>query len=149
MFHNLDRSGGEPRHPGVASVAEAWRNRGRRDPSTARCVDTSHDLGTAGLISDTATAHGLEPVKSFAGRQQQDSAQQACEALAEERSEDYEAHILAASVLSAAVTTALLGGKQSERLHWDEPLSIYDVLEHVTWEVAPSLLGGVPNKRSQ
>ncbi|MET7606706.1 hypothetical protein ABZS96_30285, partial [Streptomyces avermitilis] len=30
-----------------------------------------------------ATAHGLEPVKSFAGAQQQASAQEACEALAE------------------------------------------------------------------
>lgn len=145
---NLRRLEGEPRRPGIEAVAEAWKDRGRRDPSTARCVDTSHDLGSAGLISDTATARGLEPVKSFAGSMQQERAQQACEALAEARTDDYAPDVLACRVLSSAVTTALLGGKHAGRLQWEEPLSVYSVLEQVAWQVAPSLLGGVPHARS-
>ncbi|MET7606590.1 hypothetical protein ABZS96_29655 [Streptomyces avermitilis] len=148
VLQQLPRAEGEARHPGVNAVAEAWKNRTSRDKSTAYCVDTSHDLGPAGLVSDTATAHGLEPVKSFAGAQQQASAQEACEALAEGRSADFSADALAGSVLSSAVTTALLGGKHVGRLHWYDPLSVYDVLAEVAWEVAPSLLGDVPTTSS-
>ncbi|MBZ9645292.1 hypothetical protein [Streptomyces sp. PSKA30] len=149
VLQQLPRAAREPRHPGVNAVADAWKNRASRDPSTARCVDTSHDLGPAGLISDTAAAHGLKALKSFAGGQQQASAQQACEALAEERTEDFSADALAGSVLSSAATTALLGGKHAGQLHWDEPLSIFDVLAQVAWEAAPSLLGGVPQARNE
>ncbi|MFC8428539.1 hypothetical protein [Streptomyces sp. NPDC057253] len=144
VLQHLARADGEPRQPGVNAVADAWKNRTTRDPSTARCVDTSHDLGPAGLVSDTATAHGLEPLKAFAGWQQQASAQDACDALAEERAADVSADGLASNVLSSAVITALLGGKHVGRLHWDEPLSVYDILTQVAWEAAPSILGGVP-----
>ncbi|MET7520428.1 hypothetical protein ABZS88_45305 [Streptomyces sp. NPDC005480] len=112
-------------------------------------MDTSHDLGPAGLISDTAAAHGLEPVKTFAGSQQQDSAQQACNALAAGRAADFPSDALSGSVLSSALATALLGGKHTGRLHWDDPLSIFDVMSHVGWEAAPPLLGGVTTPRSQ
>lgn len=143
VLRQLPRAEGEPRHPGVTAVAAGWKDRTTRDRGTARCVDTSHDLGPAGLISDTATAHGLEPVKSFTGSQQQESAQEACVALSEGRLTDSVLDALAGSVLSSAVTTALLGGKHTERLHWDEPLSVFEVLSQVAWKAAPSLLGGV------
>ncbi|MFC9916303.1 hypothetical protein [Streptomyces sp. NPDC127197] len=149
VLQHLPRTEGEARHPGVTAVAEAWKDRTTRAPGTARRVDTSHDLGPAGLISDTAIAHGLEPVKSFAGSQQQESAQVACTALAEGRAGDFSPDALAGSVLSSAVTTALLGGKHAERLHWEEPLSIFDVMSHVAWEAAPSLLGGVASLGSE
>ncbi|CAL9326604.1 hypothetical protein [Streptomyces sp. SudanB91_2054] len=149
VLRQLPRAEGEPRHPGVTAVADGWKDRTTRERGTARCVDTSHDLGPAGLISDTATAHGLEPVKSFAGSQQQESAQEACDALAEGRTADYSVDALAGSALSSAVTTALLGGKHTERLHWEEPLSVFDVLSQVAWEAAPSLLGGVAVARSE
>ncbi|MGX4695080.1 hypothetical protein [Streptomyces sp. JNUCC 63] len=145
----LPRAEGEPRHPGVTAIADAWKDRTTRERGTALCVDTSHDLGPAGLISDTATAHGLEPLKSFAGQQQQNSAQEACEALAEERAAAFSPDALAGSVLSSALTTALLGGKHTGRLHWQEPLSIFDALSEATWEAAPSLLDGVASARSQ
>ncbi|MEV6588146.1 hypothetical protein [Streptomyces acidicola] len=143
VLQQMPRADDEPRRPGVTAVAEAWKARNVRDKSTARFVDTSHDLGPAGLISDTATAHGLKPLKSFIGEQQQASAQHACEALTEGRTEDFSPDALAGSVLSSAVATALLGGKQADRIHWEKPLSLFDVLELVAWEAAPSLLGGV------
>ncbi|PNG18887.1 hypothetical protein [Streptomyces cahuitamycinicus] len=149
VLRQLPRSADEPRHGGVDAVAAAWKDRGSRSPSTARCVDTSHDLGPAGLISETAAAHDLEPLKSFAGGQQQASAQAACEALADGRTEDFAPEALVGSVLSSAVTTALLGGKYAGRLHWEGTLSVYDVLEQVAWEAAPSLLGGVAAARSE
>jgi hypothetical protein len=147
VLQQLPRAADEPRHAGVNAVAEAWKHRTQRDPSTARCVDTSHDLGPAGLISDTAAAHDLEPLKSFAGGQQQASAQESCEALADGRTEEFAPEALSGSVLSSALTTALLGGKHAGHLHWDGELSVYDVLGQVAWEAAPSLLGGVNSKR--
>lgn len=136
----LPRAEGEPRHPGVTAIADGWKDRTTRERGTALCVDTGHDLGPSGLISDTAAAHGLEPLKSFAGGQQQASAQAACEALAEERAAAFSPDALAGSVLSSALITALLGGKHTGRLHWEEPLSIFDALSEAAWEAAPSLL---------
>ncbi|OVZ99452.1 hypothetical protein B9W64_37285 [Streptomyces sp. CS159] len=148
VLRQLPRAEGEPRHPGVNAVADGWKDRTTRERGTARCVDTSHDLGPAGLISDTAAKHGVIPVYVFVGSQQQARAQEACVALAEGRpAEHFDA--LAASVLSSAVTTALLAGKHVERLHWEEPLSVFEVLSQVAWEAAPSLLGGVAAARSQ
>ncbi|MBT2902822.1 hypothetical protein [Streptomyces sp. McG8] len=149
VLQQLPRPEGEPRHPGVTAIADAWKDRTTRERGTVRCVDTSCDLGPAGLISDTAAAHGLEPLKSFAGHQQQASAQEACEALAEERAAAFSPDALAASVLSSALTTALLGGKHTGRLHWEEPLSIFGALSETAWEAAPSLLGGVAATRSE
>jgi hypothetical protein len=149
VLQQLHRPEGASRHAGVNAVAEAWKQRTIRDPSTAGCVDTSHDLGPAGLISDTAVAHDLEPMKSFAGEQQQTSAQEACEALADGHAADYVPEALIGSVLSSALTTALLGGKHAGRLHWEGSVSIYEALEQVAWQAAPSLLGGVATTRSQ
>ncbi|MER5382330.1 hypothetical protein ABT040_18970 [Streptomyces sp. NPDC002688] len=149
VLQNLPRAGGEPRHPGADAVAAAWRNRASRDASTARCVDTSHDLGPAGLISDTAAAHGVESLDLFVGQRQQASAQEFCEALAAARSQDVHPDVLAGSVLSSALTTVLLGGKHAGRLHWEEPLSVIDVLSQVAWDAAPSLLGGMAPVHNQ
>lgn len=143
VLQQLPRAEGEPRYPGVTALADAWKNRARRDPATARCVDTSHDLGPHGLVSDTALAHDLAPLGQFAGAHQQARAQEACEALAGQRREKVSHDGLACSVLSSAVTTALLGGKHARRLHWDDKLNVEDLLRQVAWEAAPSLLGGV------
>ncbi|MFM9647773.1 hypothetical protein ACKI1S_16695 [Streptomyces galilaeus] len=144
VLQQIHRAEGEPRYPGVTAVADAWKDRTSRDPSTARCVDTSHDLGPAGLISDTARDHDLVSVQQFAGTHQQDRAQEACEALAGKRSAGVSHEALACSVLSSALSTALLGGKHARRLHWEDGLRVEDVLRQVAWEAAPSLLGGVP-----
>ncbi|MEU0214379.1 hypothetical protein ABZ281_04385 [Streptomyces sp. NPDC006265] len=149
VLQQLPRPEGAGRYAGVSAVAEAWKRRTTRDPSTAGCVDSSHDLGPAGLISDTAVAHDLEPMKSFAGEQQQASAQEACEALADGRAADYAPEALIGSVLSSALTTALLGGKHAGRLHWEGSVSIYEALEQVAWQAAPSLLGGVATTRNK
>ncbi|MEU6406777.1 hypothetical protein [Streptomyces sp. NPDC046985] len=149
VLTQLPRAEGEPRHPGVSAVAAGWRNRTAREKGVARYVDTSHDLGPVGLVSDTAAAHGLEPLKRFAGPQQQESAQQACDALAAGRSAGDSRDALAASVLSSAVITALLCGKHSGRLHWDEPLRLFDVLFAAAWQIAPSVLGGVASARTE
>ncbi|AXI91329.1 hypothetical protein SAM9427_36800 (plasmid) [Streptomyces sp. ETH9427] len=149
VLQQLPRAEGEPRYPGVTAIADAWKDRTTRERGIALCVDTSHDLGPAGLISDTASAHGLNPLKSFAGEQQQASAQEACEALAEERAAAFSPDALAGSVLSSALTTALLGGKHTGRLHWEGPLSIFDALSEAAWEAAPSLLGGVAATRNE
>ncbi|QFG13232.1 hypothetical protein SEA_GILGAMESH_40 [Streptomyces phage Gilgamesh] len=149
VLRQLPRAEGEPRHPGVTAIADAWKDRTTRERGTVRCVDTSHDLGPAGLISDTAAAHGLEPLKSFAGEQQQASAQEACEALAENQAAAFSPDALAGSVLSSALATALLGGKHTDRLHWEEPLNLFESLSNAAWEAAPSLLGGVASPRSE
>ncbi|MEU0058489.1 hypothetical protein [Streptomyces sp. NPDC006334] len=149
VLRQLPRAEGEPRHPGVTALAEAWKDRTIRERGTVHCVDTSHDLRPAGLISDTAAAHGLEPLKSFAGVQQQDSAQDACEALAEGRLAAFSPDALAGSVLSSALATALLGGKHTGRLHWEEPLSLFQAMSEAAWEAAPSFLGGVASARSE
>ncbi|WP_128378541.1 hypothetical protein [Streptomyces cavernae] len=149
VLQQLPRTEGEPRRPGVTAIAGAWKDRATRERGTAHCVDTSHDLGPAGLISDTATAHGLEPLKSFAGQQQHVSGQEACDALMEERTAAFSPDALAVSVLSSALATALLGGKHTGRLHWEEPLSIFDALSEAAWEAAPSFLGGVASARSE
>lgn len=134
---------GEPRHPGVTAIADAWKDRTTRERGTTYCLDTSHDLGPAGLITETAAAHGLEPLKPFVGTQQLASAQEACDALAEDQAAAFSPDALAGSVLSSALATALLGGKHVSRLHWEEPLSLFDALSEAAWEAAPSLLGGV------
>ncbi|MET9776166.1 hypothetical protein ABZ023_18230 [Streptomyces sp. NPDC006367] len=149
VLRQLPRAEGEPRHPGVTAIADAWEDRTTRERGTVRCVDTSQDLGPAGLISDTAAKHGVIPMYVFAGSRQQERAQEACDAIAEGRTADYSVDALACSVLSSAVITALLGGKHTERLHWEEPLSVFEVLSQAAWEVAPSLLSGVPATRSQ
>ncbi|MGW7517844.1 hypothetical protein ACWGJ2_19875 [Streptomyces sp. NPDC054796] len=136
------------RHPGITATADAWHDRDHREPGTARCVDTALDLGPAGLISETGVVHGLEPVEQFAGPRQQVHAQQACEALAEGRGGDAREE-LAVSVLAAALVTALLGGRHTDRLHWDALLSVRGLLETVAWDMAPSVLGGVPHPHSQ
>ncbi|MEV8344569.1 hypothetical protein [Streptomyces niveus] len=144
VLQQLPRPEGAPRHAGITAVAEAWTDRSTRERSTTRCVDSSHDLGpAAGFISDTATAHDLEPMKEFAGGAQQEGAQLACDALADGRPGDYSPDVLAASVLTSAVSTALLGGKHTERLAWREPLSIAEFVGAVAWEVAPPLFSGV------
>ncbi|MFF4902250.1 hypothetical protein [Streptomyces sp. NPDC001068] len=149
VLRQLPRADDEPRHPGVTAIADAWKDRSTRERGTTLCVDTSHDLGPAGLISDTATAHGLEPLKSFAGQQQQASAQEACDALTEDRDAAFSPDALAGSALSSALATALMGGKHTGRLHWDEPLSLFQALSEAAWEAAPSLLGGVASVRSE
>jgi hypothetical protein len=149
VLRQLPRAEGEPRYPGVTAIAAAWMDRATRERGTVQCVDTSHDLGPVGLISDTSVAHSLEPLKSFAGEQQQASAQEACEALVEDRAAALSPDALAGSVLSSALATALLGGKHTGRLHWDEPLSLFHVLSEAAWEAAPSLLGGVASPRSE
>jgi hypothetical protein len=144
VLQQLPRPEGAPRHAGITAVAEAWSDRTVHERSTALCVDSSHDLGpAAGFISDTAVAHNLEPMKEFAGAAQQEGAQLACEALADDRPGDYSPDVLAASVLTSAVSTALLGGKYAERLAWREPLSIAEFVGAVAWEVAPPLFSGV------
>ncbi|MFK0159144.1 hypothetical protein ACIQVK_44625 [Streptomyces sp. NPDC090493] len=144
VLQQLPRPEGAPRHAGITAVAEAWSDRATQERSTARCVDTSHDLGpAAGHVSDTAIAHSLEPMKEFTGSEQVRGAQLACEALVENRPGDYAPGVLAASVLTSAVTTALLGGKYTERLVWPEPLSIAEFVGAVAWEVAPPLFSGV------
>ncbi|MEV6810095.1 hypothetical protein [Streptomyces sp. NPDC051132] len=142
-LQQLPRAKEEPRYPGVVAVAEAWKDRTRRDAATARCVDTSHDLGPAGLISDTAMAHGLVPLPRFAGARQQDRAQEACEALAGKRDESVSRDALVCNVLSSALTTAVLGGKHAGRLHWENELGIEDLLRQVAWDAAPSVLDSV------
>ncbi|MFE4576601.1 hypothetical protein [Streptomyces chartreusis] len=149
VLQHVSRAEGEPRYAGIAAIASAWKDRTKRERGTVRCVDTSHDLGPAGLISDTSTGHGLEPLKSFAGQQQQASAQEACKALAQDQAAAYSPDALATSVLSSALTTALLGGKHTGRLHWEESLSLFDALSEAAWEVAPSFLGGVAVTRSE
>jgi hypothetical protein len=144
VLQQLPRPEGAPRHAGVTAVAEAWSDRTEQERSTARCVDTSHDLGpAAAFISDTAAAHDLEPMKEFAGAPQQEGAQLACDALVDNRRGDYAPDVLAASVLTSAVSTALLGGKHTEHLTWREPLSIAEFVGAVAWEVAPPLFSGV------
>ncbi|MFJ4084897.1 hypothetical protein ACIP2Z_38890 [Streptomyces iakyrus] len=144
VLQQLPRPEGAPRYAGITAVAEAWGDRAVKERSTARCVDSSHDLGpAAGHVSDTALAHDLEPMKEFAGTAQQEGAQLACEALVENRPGDYSPNVLAASVLTSAVSTALLGGKHAERLVWREPLSIAEFVGAVAWEVAPPLFSGV------
>ncbi|MFQ6146739.1 hypothetical protein ACLMNJ_27300 [Streptomyces seoulensis] len=141
VLANLPRTEGEPRHPGVIAVGDGWKDRTTRDRGTAFLVDTSHDLGPAGLSSETAARHTVIPMDMFAGARQQEHAQEACVALAEGQ---FAQHIdaLAVSVLSSAVTTALLGGKHTGRLCWEEPLSVFHLLSHAAWKVAPSLLTG-------
>jgi hypothetical protein len=144
VLQQLPRPQGAPRHAGITAVAKAWGDRTVRARATARLVDSSHDVGpAAGHVSDTALVHDLEPMKEFAGTVQQEGAQLACEALAENRLGDYAPDVLAASVLTSAVSTALLGGKHAERLVWPEPLSIADFVGAVAWEVAPPLFSGV------
>lgn len=143
VLQQLPRAEGEWRYPGVTAVADCWKDRSRRDPATARCVDTSHDLGPAGLLSETAAAHDLVPFHQFAGAHQQDRAQEACEALVGVRPEPVSYDALACNVLASALTTALLGGKHARRLHWKGELGIEDVLRQVAWHTAPSLLGGI------
>ncbi|MFF1600806.1 hypothetical protein ACFVYV_25410 [Streptomyces mirabilis] len=149
VLQQLPRAEGEPRRPGVTAIAEAWRDRTTRERGTTRCVDTSHDLGPAGLISDTAAAHRLEPLKSFAGNLQQTSAQEACDALVEDQAAAFSPDALAGSVLSSALATALLGGEHTSRLHWEGTLSLFESLSEAAWEAAPSLLGGVASARSE
>ncbi|MFE9686805.1 hypothetical protein [Streptomyces sp. NPDC006285] len=150
VLQQLPHPEGAPRHAGINAVAEAWRDRTAQERSTARCVDTSHDLGPAtGHVSETAAVHDLEPMKEFAGAAQQEGAQLACEALAENRLMDYSPDVLAASVLTSAVSTALLGGKFTERLVWREPLSIAEFVGPVAWEVAPPLFSGVAPSLSE
>ncbi|AJC58585.1 hypothetical protein [Streptomyces sp. 769] len=139
----------DSRYPGVSAIAEAWQDRGHREPSTARCVDTALDLGPNGLVSDTAVANDLTPMPQFAGMQQQTRAQHACEALVEDRYADYAPEMMAVNVLSSALMTGLLGGLQAERLHWDAPLVASDLLENVAWDIAPSVLGGVVTPQTQ
>jgi hypothetical protein len=144
VLQQLPWAEGDWRYPGVTGVAECWKDRSSRNAATAQCVDTSHDLGPAGLISDTATAHGLVPFHQFAGAHQQGRAQEACEALAGIRPEVVSYDALACNVLAAALTTALLGGKHARRLHWEGELGVEDILRQVAWQTAPTLLGGVP-----
>lgn len=142
VLRSLPRPDGTPRDPGIESVVEAWGKRDVRDPSAARCVDSSHDLGPAGPIADTALAHGLAPMAAFAGTTQQDHAQEVCEALTEGRYLAAELGVLAASVLSSAVTAMLLGGKAVQRLEWYEPpLDVTAYIRPVAWDVAPELFG--------
>jgi hypothetical protein len=149
VLQQLPRAEGQPRHPGVNAISDAWRDRRTRTPGTARCVDTSLDLGPAGLITDTAAAHGLEPMSEFAGGLPQSLAQRSCEALVSGQTEGVDTEAIVGSVLSSALATALLGGKHAGRLHWEEPLSLLDMLSVVAWEAAPSYLGGVPTARSE
>ncbi|MEU7322693.1 hypothetical protein ABZ682_19375 [Streptomyces griseoviridis] len=144
VLQQLPRPEGAPRHAGITAVAEAWTDRDVQERSTARLVDSSHDLGpAAGYVSATALVHDLVPMKEFAGTDQQQGAQLACEALAENRLGDYSPDVLAASVLTSAVTTALLGGKHADKLVWREPLNIAEFVGAVAWEVAPPLFSGV------
>ncbi|MFI7415352.1 hypothetical protein ACIBU0_42630 [Streptomyces sp. NPDC049627] len=150
VLQQLPRPEGAPRHAGITAVAEAWGDRAAQERSTALCVDTSHDLGpAASYVSETALAHNLEPMKEFADRAQQEGAQLACDALVDERPGDYSPGVLAASVLTSAVSTALLGGKYTERLAWRERLSIADFVGAVAWEVAPPLFSGVAPSLSE
>ncbi|MFE4667179.1 hypothetical protein ACFRI7_27135 [Streptomyces sp. NPDC056716] len=143
VLRNLPQGADEPRHAGVTALDEAWNDRTSREPGTALCVDTGRDLGPAGLISDTGLTHDLVPLEPFEGIRQQTRAQSECQALTDGESGD--PHALIGSVLSSALTTALLGGKRAGRLHWEGTLSIHDILEQVAWDAAPSILGGVTN----
>jgi hypothetical protein len=144
VLHQLPRRAGSPRHAGIAAVAEAWSDRTMRERSTARCVDTSHDLGpAASYVSETGAVHGLAPMPEYAGGAQQEGAQRACEALADNRTGDYRPEAMAVSVLTSVVTTALLGGKHSEHLAWSEPVCMPEYVGSVAWGVAPALFRGV------
>ncbi|MGW0569910.1 hypothetical protein [Streptomyces tauricus] len=150
VLQQLPRPEGEPRHAGITAVADAWSDRTTRERSTARCVDSSHDLGpAAGHVSQTAAVHDLEPMKEFSGAAQQKGAQVACESLARNHPGGYCPGVLAASVLTSAVSTALLGGKYTERLMWQEPLRIVEFVGAVAWEVAPALFSGVAPRLSE
>ncbi|MEV0125750.1 hypothetical protein AB0I16_30095 [Streptomyces sp. NPDC050703] len=141
VLQQLPRPATAPRTPGIAALAQAWRDRRTPERGTARNVDTGLDIGPTGFISDTAAAHGLEPRKEFAGDNQQTGAQLACEALLD--GEDYPAPLTATSVLTSAVMTALVGGKGSGHLLWQQPLSVTDYVGAVAWDVAPFLFSGV------
>jgi hypothetical protein len=150
VLQHRPRRAGAPRHAGISAVAEAWSDRTVQERSTARCVDSGHDLGPAAeYVSETAVAHGLEPMNEFAGGAQREGAQLACEALVDNRPGDYSSDTLAAGVLTSAVTTALLGAKYAERLVWREPVSIAGFVGAVAWEVAPALFSGVASSVSE
>jgi hypothetical protein len=148
LLREIDGLGGN-RCPGIVSISEAWKDRSGREKGTALCVDTARDLGPYGLLSDTAAAHHLHTPEQYAGGQQQDAAQAACEDLVTSQLGDSASAELVVSVLSSAVMTTLLGGLATERLDWATPLSTAALLERVAWDVAPSVLGNVSTIGSQ
>ncbi|MEE1764397.1 hypothetical protein [Streptomyces sp. SP18BB07] len=143
VLNQMPRPNGAARLPGIEAVTAAWRDRTVREKGVALCVDTGYDLGPFGLISTTAQDHGLVPVPEFLGCQQQDDAQKACDKLVFGAMPETVTEFMAGSALSSALTTALLGGKVTDRLHWDGELHIRDAMEAVAWDVLPNLFGSV------
>ncbi|MYZ37970.1 MULTISPECIES: hypothetical protein [unclassified Streptomyces] len=149
VLRQLPRPEGAARAAGVNSVAEAWTDRSVRARGIVRFIDTAHDLEPFGLISHTAKEHGLVALPEFAGGREQAAAQAACEELLLGGLEDGTAESMAASVLCSAFTTALLGGKAAERLHWDGELIIRDAVAAVAWDIAPSVFNRTPEASSR
>jgi hypothetical protein len=144
VLRQLSRPEGTPRLPGIEAVAQAWKDRTQRERGVALCVDTSHDLGPTGLVTVTARAHQLEPMPMFLGVRQQNDAQDACDDMARGvLGMGQVIESLAASVLSSALTTALLGGKATERLNWDETVLVSTALAAVAWDELPHTFGSV------
>jgi hypothetical protein len=134
------------RTPGITAVAEAWESPGPPERGTAPLVETCPDLdmslaragGRQGLVVQEGVGgvlhltevqdlydQMLPPVGNPLPGDDPDTATQA----------------LACSALYQALVVALLAGRHLDRLAWQPPLEVSQVVSAVAWDAFAGVLG--------
>ncbi|MCM2388797.1 hypothetical protein [Streptomyces albipurpureus] len=146
VLRGLARSCGGHRHPGITGLSEAWAERDRPASGLARCVDTALDFCPGVVIADAAVEHALAVADELLGLQHPTHMQLCHDVLAEGGDTTVVTETIAAAALLQAVMTALLGGKATDRLHWegddvgnDRPLDLHRLIDTVAWGQFPTL----------
>ncbi|MFJ2187842.1 hypothetical protein ACIOJE_07720 [Kitasatospora sp. NPDC087861] len=123
---------------GIDSVGEAWADRPRRERSTALLVDTADD----GMQLDSAlTANRLDFGPVLWRYRAPVVLQQAYEDLTVSTGQPgrqvWPTQHIGAAALMTALATALMAGRQAERLTWNGTFDVAKALRLAAWDTMP------------
>ncbi|PPT14779.1 hypothetical protein [Streptomyces cinnamoneus] len=137
-------------HAGIEALGEAWADRTVRERGTALFIDTAGDDGTQLDSALASNALDFGPVLwSFRAPA---VLQEVYEVLTipTVSQEDLVWHTqhVGAAALMCALAVALIGGRQAERLTWQESLDLEQSLRLAAWDTMPLAFDPKPRQAS-